>query len=104
MSAWFGEFLGDLRFGVRYLSKSPGVTLIAVLSLALGIMATTAIYSVVHAVVIEPFPYKDVDNLMSVLVSGQRGSKTNYSPDQFLEIAESGAFRRSIRLPSSSCH
>jgi putative ABC transport system permease protein len=88
MSTWFGEFLSDLRFGVRYLAKSPGVTLIAVLSLALGIMATTAIYSVVHAVVIEPFPYKDVDNLMSVLVSGQRGGKTNYSPDQFLEIAE----------------
>jgi predicted permease len=87
MSTWFGEFLSDIRFGVRYLAKSPGVTGIAVLSLALGIMATTAIYSVVHAVVLEPFPYKDVDNLTSVLITGQRGGKTNYSTDQFLEIA-----------------
>jgi predicted permease len=87
MSTWFGEFLSDIRFGVCYLAKSPGVTGIAVLSLALGIMATTAIYSVVHAVVLEPFPYKDVDNLTSVLITGQRGGKTNYSTDQFLEIA-----------------
>ena len=38
------------------------------LSLALGIMATTAMYSVIHAVVLDPFPYKDVDALMSVRV------------------------------------
>jgi putative ABC transport system permease protein len=88
MGAWFREFLSDVRFGIRYLAKSPGLTIIAVLSLALGIMATTAIYSVLYAVVLEPFPYKDVDNLTSVLVSGQRGGKTNYSTGQFLEIAE----------------
>ena len=60
------------------------------LSLALGIMAVTAIYSVLHAVVLDPFPYKDVDNLMSVRVSNpaQRGGRTDYSTDQFLEIAE----------------
>ena len=60
------------------------------MSLALGIMATTAIYSVLHAVVLDPFPYKDVDNLMSVRVSNpaQRGSRTGYSVDQFVEIAE----------------
>jgi putative ABC transport system permease protein len=53
-------------------------------------MGTTAIYSVVRAVVLDPFPYKDVDNLMSVRVSavGQLGGRTNYSTDQFLEIAE----------------
>jgi predicted permease len=60
------------------------------MSLALGIMATTTIYSVLHAVVLDPFPYKDVDNLMSVRVSSPavRGSRTGYSVDQFLEIAE----------------
>ena len=63
---------------------------LAVLSLALGIMATTAMYSVIHAVVLDPFPYKDVDALMSVRVWNpeQEGSRTNYSTDQFLEIAE----------------
>jgi predicted permease len=90
MLTWLAEFLRDIRFGVRHLAKSPNVTLIAVLSLALGIMATTAIYSVIHGVVLDPFPYKDVDNLMSVRVwdPGQRGFRTSYSTDQFLEIAE----------------
>lgn len=80
----------DLRYGVRMLLKQPGFTLIAVLSLSLGIMATTAIYSVIHAVIIDPFPYKDVDSLMSVKVWSphERGFRTYYSSDQFLEIAE----------------
>src|SRR5215468_1531712 len=90
MLIWFTEVLRDIRFGVRHLAKSPGVTSIAILSLAFGIMATTAIYSVIHAVILDPFPYKDVDNLMSVKVwdPGQRGYRTYYSTDQFLEIAE----------------
>ena len=79
----------DLRFGVRSLARAPGFTLLAVVSLALGIMATTAMYSVVRAVVLDPFPYKDVDRLMSVRVTSpvQRGSRTGYSVDQFAEIA-----------------
>ena len=80
----------DIRFGVRNLSKSPGFTALAVLSLALGIGASTAIYSVVYAVVLNPFPYKDVDTLMSVKVwePGKQGYRTGYTTDQFLEIAE----------------
>ncbi|HYK91652.1 MAG TPA: ABC transporter permease, partial [Acidobacteriota bacterium] len=80
----------DIRFGLRSLSKSPGTTGIAILSLALGIGASTAIYSVVHAVVLNPFPYKDVDTLMSVKVwePGRRGFRTGYTTEQFLEIAE----------------
>src|SRR5262245_26470767 len=90
MFSWSAQFLRDIRFGIRYLAKSPGFSAIAILSLALGIMATTAIYSVIHGVVLDPFPYKDVDNLMSVKVwdPGQRGYRTGYSTDQFLEIAE----------------
>src|SRR5437763_13318331 len=80
----------DVRFGLRSLRKSPGFTAVAVCSLALGIMATTAMYSVVYAVVLDPFPYKDVDSLMSVKVwdPGGRGFRTGYTTDQFLEIAE----------------
>ena len=69
MMTWFEQFGGDVRYGVRGLARTPGFTVLAVLSLALGIMATTAIYSVLHAVVLDPFPYKDVDRLMSVRVS-----------------------------------
>src|SRR5713226_691895 len=87
---WLEPTVRDIRLGARNLAKSPGITTLAVVSLALGIMATTAIYSVIHAVVLDPFPYKDVDNLMSVKVwePGQRGFRTGYSTDQFLEIAE----------------
>ena len=58
----------DLRFGARNLARTPGVTSIAVLSVALGIMATTAIYGVIHGVIVDPFPYRDVDRLMGVRV------------------------------------
>jgi predicted permease len=84
------QFRRDVRFAMRGLVRNPGFAALSVVSLALGIMATTAIYSVLHAVVLDPFPYKDVDRLMSVRVSNaaQRGSRTGYSVDQFLEIAE----------------
>ncbi len=90
MSRWLEPAVRDVRFGIRTLAKSPGFTSVALLSLSLGIMASTAIYSVLHAVVLDPFPYKDVDSLMSVRVwsPDQRGFRTGYSTDQFLEIAE----------------
>lgn len=90
MQTWMGQFVQDLRFGVRTLARTPGSSSLAVLSLALGIMATTAIYSVIHAVVLDPFPYRDVDSLMSVRVSSpqQQGSRTFYSTDEFVELAE----------------
>lgn len=90
LRVWLEQFAQDVQFGLRSLTKSPGFTAVAVCSLALGIMATTAMYSVVHAVVFDPFPYKDVDSLMSVKVwdPAGRGFRTYYSPDQFLEIAE----------------
>ncbi|MBX3278671.1 MAG: ABC transporter permease [Acidobacteria bacterium] len=80
----------DLRYAVRRLGNQPGFTAIAVFSLALGMMATTAIYSVVHAVILDPFPYKDVDDLMSVRVwsAQQSGYRIGYSTDQFMEIDE----------------
>jgi putative ABC transport system permease protein len=87
---WLEHLRQDLRFGARNLAHTPSLTAIAVLSLALGIMATTAIYSVIHGVVLDPFPYRDVDTLMSVRVQevGTPRGRTYYSPDQFLEIAE----------------
>jgi predicted permease len=80
----------DVRFALRYLVSNRGTASLAVLLLALGMMATTSMYSVVHAVILDPFPYADVDRLMSVRVStpGQPGGRTGYSTDQFLEIAE----------------
>lgn len=90
MLSFLDAFYRDLRFGLRNLARSRGFAALAAGSLALGIGATTAMYSVIYAVIINPFPYKDVDQLMSVKVEepGSRSARVYYTVDQYLEIRQ----------------
>src|ERR1700716_4209319 len=80
------------RFALRNLRKSPSFTIIAAVTLALGIGASTAIFSVIENVLMEPFPYTDAARLVSVQIhdteQNQPGGRGGYSGPEFLDYVE----------------
>src|SRR5579863_6280979 len=69
-----GTVLQDLRYAMRQLLKLPGFTLTAVLSLALGIGATTAVFSVVYAILMDPYPYATPDRMIHMRLVNPDGT------------------------------
>jgi putative ABC transport system permease protein len=92
---WFGgnmeTALQDLRYALRQLQKSPGFALTGILSLALGIGATTAVFSIVYAVLMDPYPYRASDRMVHLIVKDKAGEDNwvALTGPQFRELRQS---------------
>jgi FtsX-like permease family/MacB-like periplasmic core domain len=86
------SLIRDVRYGLRSLRKDPSFTLVAVLTLGLGIGASTAIFSVVENVLVEPFPYPDANRMMTVeihdVAQNQSSGRAEYSGPEFLDYID----------------
>src|SRR5467141_4645085 len=82
----------DIRYALRNLRKAPGFAAVAVITLALGIGASTAIFSVIENVLMEPFPYPDAQRFMSVQIHdaerSEPGGRGGYTGPELLDIME----------------
>jgi predicted permease len=85
---WIEELWQDLRYGARMLVKNPGFTLAAVITLALGIGANTAIFSLVEALLLRPLPYAEPDRLVMLSDKGRAGERYNIPYPNFRDWRE----------------
>jgi len=82
----------DLRYAWRMLRQSPGFTVVAVLTLALGIGANTAMFSVINSVLFNSIPFRDSSRVMILWKTMSNGNPNAYSTPAFLEMREQGTF------------
>lgn len=82
---WVGELGQDLRFGLRSFRRNPGFTAVAVLTLALGIGANTAIFSAVNSVLLQPLPFRDPDRLVRMFSTRETEERYPVSGEDYFD-------------------
>ena len=86
--SWITDMVADMRFAVRSLRRDPVYAVVTVLTLGLGLGATTAIFSVVNSVVLQPLPYPDASALVSVGMASQESGVSSVSYPDFRDWRE----------------
>ncbi|MGB9405370.1 MAG: ABC transporter permease, partial [Candidatus Acidiferrales bacterium] len=91
---WLHSVMSDCRYGVRQLRKNPGFTIVAVLTLALGIGANTALFTIVHAVLLKGLPFRDAGQLVRVTAdfTGLRTRDVGLSIPELFDLRRSRIF------------
>ena len=105
---WLEDFRRDLAYGRRNLLRTPAFTVVAVLTLAVGISAVTVIYSVLRNVALDPFPYSRSDRLVNVVLrdgSGRIIRGPYFRSEEFLDYQEqTTAFEDVVGTSQFSAH
>ena len=92
------QLLQDLRYGLRMLTRNPVFTLVAVLTLALGVGANTAIFSVINGVLLKPLPYREPEQLVRLFESSHRQPRFPMSPADFQDYREQNSSLSALAL------
>jgi predicted permease len=95
---WLGvsTVFKDMRYGIRMLAKSPGITTVAIMSLALGIGANTAIFTVINAVLLKPLTYPDADHIVHVYRTFPEGPREEESIPEFRSLERQASLFKEI--------
>jgi putative ABC transport system permease protein len=97
---WLRDVADDVRYGLRMLLKNPGFGIVAILSLALGIGATTAVFSVVYGVLVNPYPYAHSDRMVHLVVHDTNGNRRyiNLNGPQLQQLREATSVESSAAM------
>src|SRR5258708_3923001 len=97
---WLRDVADDARYGMSMLLKNPGFAIVAVLSLALGIGATTAMFSVVYGVLVNPYPYANSDRMVHLVVHDANGNRryVNLNGPQLQQLRQATSVESSAAM------
>src|SRR5260370_8165729 len=101
---WLGDLYEDVRYGMRMLLKNPGFAVVAILSLALGIGATTAVFSVVYGVLVNPYPYPNSDRMVHLTIPDPDGNPRfiNLNGPQLQQLRRANCLESSAAMEGSN--